>query len=85
MYMRGECEAKADIIDMILDIELGMILSLPSSWKSFYQEHPERFKFSRSAQFIPWSQETLESYLQDLENALHEHWQSDSGAADGAR
>ncbi len=70
--MRGESEAKADIIDRILDIELGMILNLPSSWKNFYKEHPERFKFSRSAQFIPWSLETLESYLQDLENALHE-------------
>jgi hypothetical protein len=70
--MIGESETKTDIIDRILDIELGMILGLPSSWKNFYQEHPERFKFSRSAQFIPWSLETLESYLHDLENALRE-------------
>jgi len=67
-----ESETKTDIIDRILDIELGMILSLPTSWKNFYREHPERFKFSRSAQFIPWSLEALKSYLNDLEGALHD-------------
>lgn len=68
----SEKEFKADVIDRILDIELGMILSLPSTWRNIYKEHPERFKFSRSAQFIPWSVETLRSYLHDLETALRQ-------------
>jgi hypothetical protein len=68
--MKKEILTKADVIDKILAIELGMILNLPSAWRSFYREHPERFKLSRYAQFFPWSQETLESYLDDLETAL---------------
>jgi hypothetical protein len=68
--MKTESFTQADIIDKILAIELGMILNLPSTWKSFYQEHPEKFKLSRRAHFIPWSQETLASYLHDLETAL---------------
>ena len=35
------------------------------------QEDPEGFRMSRAAQFSVWSEETLASYRQDLEKAIH--------------
>jgi hypothetical protein len=60
---------KRDLIEEILSRELTMFLSVPSAQRSPCQEHPEGFKLHRRAQFSCWSEETLESYLHDLERA----------------
>ena len=57
------------IIEAILDIELGMFLSVNSGQTSGCQGHPESFKLHRRAQFSAWSFDTLSSYLEDLRRA----------------
>ena len=57
------------LIDAILEIELRMFLTVNPVQTSGCQEYPESFKLHRRAQFHPWSEETLGSYLEDLHAA----------------
>jgi hypothetical protein len=58
--------AKDRTIEAILEIELQMFLTVNPEPTSGCQEHPESFKLHRRAQFAPWSEEALGSYLEDL-------------------
>jgi len=60
---------KVQIIEAILEIELRMFLTVNPVQTSRCQDHPESFKLHRRSQFLPWSEETLASYLQDLREA----------------
>ena len=60
------------LIDAILEIELRMFLTVNPMQTSGCQEYPESFKLHRRAQFHPWSEEALGSYLEDL-HAAEEH------------
>ncbi|RPJ73183.1 MAG: DUF4125 family protein [Desulfobacteraceae bacterium] len=57
------------IIEAILEIELRMFLTVNPLQTSGCQEYPESFKLHRRAQFAPWSEESLGSYLDDLHEA----------------
>lgn len=57
---------KDQIIDAILEIELRMFLTVNPMQTSGCQEYPESFKLHRRSQFLPWSEEALGSYLEDL-------------------
>ncbi|GAB6163286.1 DUF4125 family protein [Desulfothermus naphthae] len=63
---------RTELIEKILDKELKMFLTVPVRQKAACQEHPESFKTMRRAQFLMWSEKTLESYLKDLEMAEKE-------------
>ena len=58
-----------DLVEKILDIELRMFLTVSSRQKASCQEDPDSFKRTRRAQFLSWSEDTLKSYLNDLETA----------------
>jgi len=58
-----------NIIDKILELELKMFLSVNTLQKSSCQDDPDSFKRIRKAQFQSWSEKTLKSYLNDLEDA----------------
>ena len=60
---------KDQIIEQILDKELKMFTSVSADQPASCQQDTDGFKVFRSAQFQAWSEETLESYLSDLENA----------------
>lgn len=60
---------KKDLINKILAIELNMFQTVPST-PSECQKSPETFKTVRRSSFETWSQETLQSYLRDLNEAL---------------
>lgn len=60
---------KDRIIDAILEIELQMFLTVNPQPTSSCQGYPESFKLHRRAQFHPWSEEALGSYLDDLHQA----------------
>lgn len=53
----------------ILELELAMFLSVPTTHRYRCQEDPESFKLHRMAQFAAWSAPSLESYLMDLQRA----------------
>ncbi len=61
---------KEKLITQILEIELEMFVSVRSRYPVACQEDPEGFRVMRSAQFVAWSEETLQSYLSDLKNAV---------------
>jgi len=63
---------RTELIEKILEKELKMFLTVPVRQKAACQEHPESFKTMRRAQFLMWSEKTLESYLKDLEKAEKE-------------
>ncbi|MCD6527729.1 MAG: DUF4125 family protein [Desulfuromonas sp.] len=58
------------LIDQIIELELEMFLRVPTQQKSSCQDHPDSFCLHRRAQFVAWSQRTLESYLADLRRAV---------------
>ena len=60
---------KDRIIESILEIELRMFLTVNPVRTSACQEDPEGLRLHRRAQFLPWSEETLASYLEDLRGA----------------
>ena len=60
---------KENIIEAILEIELQMFLTVNPMPTSGCQDYPESFKLHRRAQFLPWSEEALGSYLEDLHEA----------------
>ena len=57
------------LIEAILEIELRMFLTVNPVRTSACQEDPEGFRLHRRAQFLPWPEETLYSYLEDLRAA----------------
>jgi hypothetical protein len=69
-FIKGvSMDSRKEIIEQILAIELEMFLTVPTTQKYSCQEHPEGFRLHRRAQFGAWSQATLESYLNDLQQA----------------
>ncbi|MBI9076202.1 MAG: DUF4125 family protein [Desulfatibacillum sp.] len=63
-------QSKENIIKSILDLELEMFLAVKSLEPASCQQNPQRFRNMRKAQFLAWSRETLESYLQDIQEAI---------------
>ncbi|WP_051327389.1 DUF4125 family protein [Desulfatibacillum aliphaticivorans] len=63
-------QSNESIINDIIALELEMFLAVNAKEPAACQDNPERFKDMRKAQFWPWSKETLESYLQDLKDAV---------------
>ncbi|MGB9498946.1 MAG: DUF4125 family protein [Dissulfuribacterales bacterium] len=63
---------KEKLISQILEIELDMFVSVRSRYPVTCQEDPEGFRVMRSAQFVAWSEETLQSYLSDLKAAVND-------------
>jgi hypothetical protein len=61
---------KENLISEIIEIEMKMFLSVPNLEKTPCQRYPTRFQLHRRAQFLPWSEDTLESYLGDLKKAV---------------
>jgi len=57
---------KENLIDNILELELDMFLKVRSRYPVSCQQNPGAFRFHRGAQFSVWSEETLQSYLDDL-------------------
>jgi len=57
---------KDKLIEEILELELNMFLNVRSRHPASCQENPDGFRFHRRTQFSMWSQETLQSYLDDL-------------------
>ena len=57
------------LIQQIVDSELRMFLSVPADGEYSCRQHPDSFRLHRSVQFSIWSDDTLASYLHDLERA----------------
>lgn len=53
----------------ILDLELEMFLLVNTGGPNICQEKPDAFRLHRGAQFTVWSEDTLQSYITDLETA----------------
>ena len=56
---------KTDLIEKILGLELKMFLTVPVIRKAGCQEDPDSFRTIRKAQFIVWSEKTLDCYLNE--------------------
>lgn len=65
-------KSREELLHDIVAIELRMFLTVQTADPTTCQEQPETFKLMRRAGFHVLSTETLESYLQDLEEALDE-------------
>ena len=62
--------AKEHLIEKILALEWNMFLNVPSRYPASCQENPDAFRLYRRVQFSVWSEETLQSYLDDLYQAI---------------
>src|SRR4030042_3367133 len=62
-----------ELLREIISIELHMFLSVQTARPTSCQEQPNAFKLTRKAGFCVLSQETLESYLNDLQEATEEN------------
>jgi len=69
----AEQKDREELLREITDIELRMFLVIEPSIPSACQEQPETFKLMRKASFYVLSNETLESYLKDIQEALEEN------------
>jgi len=69
----AEQKDREELLREIADIELRMFLAVEPSIPSACQEQPETFKLMRKASFYVLSDETLESYLKDIQEALEEN------------
>jgi hypothetical protein len=58
-----------NVIEKIIELELEMFLTVPTDGRYSCQEDPEGFRLHRRAQFGIWSEDTLQSYLDDLDRA----------------
>ncbi len=64
---------KEALISQIMEIEWPMFSSVKNrGGKAACQEDPETFRIIRTSTFMTWSEETLESYLEDLRRATRE-------------
>ena len=59
---------KEQLTDKIVELELEMFLTVPTKQKAGCQEDPDSFILMRKSQFSPWTQDTLSSYLKDLQD-----------------
>ena len=66
-------KGREQLFKEITDIELRMFLSVLTASPSACQEQPDTFKLMRTGSFYVLSDETLESYLNDLQEALEEN------------
>jgi hypothetical protein len=62
-----------NLIENILQLELEMFLNVRSRYPVSCQENPDAFRFHRGAGFSMWSEETLQSYLDDLTKAKEQN------------
>jgi len=69
----AEQKDREELLREITDIELRMFLAVQTTFPSACQEQPEAFKLMRKASFYVLSNETLESYLKDIQEALEEN------------
>ena len=60
---------KKKLIDTIVELELEMFLAVPADGSYSCQQDPAGFRLHRKAQFSTWSEDTLQSYLNDLNRA----------------
>ena len=67
-----ETTDREELLRKIVDLELRMFLAVQPSIPSACQEMPDTFKLMRRASFLVLSDETLRSYLADLEEAMDE-------------
>ncbi len=58
------------LLDRIIEIELDMFMRVRTSEPSACQERPETFRIMREMNHFFYSNEMLQSYLEDLESAL---------------
>jgi len=65
-------KSSEELLRDIVAIELRMFLTVQTADPTTCQEQPETFKLMRRAGFHVLSADTLESYLQDLQEALDE-------------
>jgi hypothetical protein len=68
----AERKEREELLKEIVDIELRMFLSVQTDIPSECQEQPETFKLMRKGSFQVLSTDTLESYLNDVQEALEE-------------
>jgi hypothetical protein len=68
----AERSDREELLRRIVDLELRMFLAVQASIPSACQEMPDTFKLMRRASFLVLSDETLRSYLADLEEAMDE-------------
>jgi hypothetical protein len=68
----AESKSHEELIRDIVAIELRMFLTVQTAGPTTCQEQPETFKLMRRAGFNVLSNETLEYYLKDLQEALEE-------------
>jgi hypothetical protein len=60
------------LIEWVVESEFRMFLSVPADGDYSCRQHPDSFRMHRKAQFNIWSDDTLESYLHDLQRAEKE-------------
>jgi len=65
-------DRQQEVIEQILEIELGWFLTVNPEITAECQRHPEAFKVMRRSNFLTWSLTTLESYLEHLHTAAGE-------------
>ena len=61
-----------ELIQQILQTELEMFLAVQAREPVSCQQDPEGFRMNRAAQFSVWSDQTLASYKDDLEQAVEQ-------------
>lgn len=66
-------KSREELLQEIISIELRMFLTVQTSGPTTCQEQPDAFKLTRKAGFHVLSPETLESYLNDLQEAMEEN------------
>jgi hypothetical protein len=66
-------KSSEELLHDIVSIELRMFLTVQTSGPTTCQEQPETFKLMRRAGFHVLSPETLESYINDLQEAMEEN------------
>lgn len=65
-------EKRERLLNDIVSLELRMFMAIEPATTSFCQEQPEAFKLMRRSNYEVLSNETLASYLNDLEEAVEE-------------
>ena len=58
--------SREKLIAKIVELELEMFLAVPADGIYSCQQDPDGFRLHRRAQFSMWSEDTLQSYLEDL-------------------
>ena len=70
-YIMAENEDKhKELLNRIIEIELNMFMRVRTTEPAACQERPETFRVMREMNHFFYSDETLRSYLEDLESAL---------------